>query len=479
MSARKSLFFSFVDRYASLVITIVSSMVVARLLTPAEIGVFSVVMVLLGFASTFREMGAGQYMVQEKELTIDRIRAVWTVQLGLGLAMAMLVLAASYPVAQFYNEPRILDVMLVLALNYAFNPFGSLTYAWLTREMRFESIALMRFSSAITGALLSCCLAWQGWGPISLALGSLATTVTNSLVALYFRPTFFPWKPGFSEVRRVVSYGSKVTLGSMVEDFANAPELLLGKFQGMSATGYYSRANGLVQMFHRLFVDAVGSFCLPWFARQAREHGSFVEPFVKATAYVTAFGWSFCLAVVCLAQPMVRLLYGPQWDTAVDLSRILAVSMFFAAPSALCAAALMSCGAAGAVARTTIYSAIQSIALAALGATVGLTATGIALVVAALLNSALWLHATSRHIGLDLRSLVPALKSSALVACCAAIGPALALWLYGPYPNQIVMPLGVGGVLGLLGFVGAVVYFQHPLAQEVQTLTAKFRPRRV
>ena len=66
MSTRNSLFFSFLDRYASLVITVVSSMVIARLLTPAEIGVFSVTVVLLSFVTSIRDMGAGQYLVQEK-----------------------------------------------------------------------------------------------------------------------------------------------------------------------------------------------------------------------------------------------------------------------------------------------------------------------------------------------------------------------------------------------------------------------------
>lgn len=76
MSTRKSLFFSFLDRYASLAITVISSMVIARLLTPAEIGVFSVTLVLLSFVTTLRDMGAGQYLVQEINLTTERIRAV-------------------------------------------------------------------------------------------------------------------------------------------------------------------------------------------------------------------------------------------------------------------------------------------------------------------------------------------------------------------------------------------------------------------
>lgn len=474
MSTRNSLFFSFLDRYASLVITIASSMVIARLLTPAEIGVFSVTMVLLSFVSTLRDMGAGQYLVQEKDLTTERIRAVWAVQLGIGLGIAGLVLLASYPVSLFYDEPRMRNVMLVVAFNYAINPFGSLTYAWLIREMRFEYIALMRFSSVLAGALVTTWLAWKDFGPISLAWGSLATTVLNALVAVYFRPKFFPWLPGTREIRRVLSFGFRLTASSLFSDMANsAPELLLGKLQSLAAAGFYSRAFGLVQMFYRLFVDAVSAVCLPWFASQTREHGGFVEPFLKSTAYVTALGWSFCLAVICLAQPIVRLLYGSQWDQSVDLARLLAVAMALNVPVALCSTALMASGAASAIARATVVASLSAIAFAAVGATQGLLGLGVAVIVSSAVSSVIWLRATARHIGLPMQGMLRALRQSGLVALSAAIWPALALWLYGPYPANVVMPLVLGGVGGLTGFVAGVMLFNHPLKRELAPLWSK------
>lgn len=474
MSTRKSLFFSFLDRYASLAVSVASSMVIARLLTPTEIGVFSVTMVLLMFVATVRDMGAGQYLVQERELTTERIRAVWAVQLGLGLGLAGVVLLASYPVAVFYNEPRMRNIMLVVALNYAINPFGSLTYAWLMREMRFESIALMRFSAALSGALVSTWLAWKNYGPISLAFGSLASTVANALMAVYFRPKSFPWLPGVSEIKRVLVFGSQLTASSIVTVISgSAPELFLGKLQSLTAAGLYSRSSGLVQMFNRLFVDAVGAVCLPWFARQSREQGSFVDPFLKATAYVTALGWSFCLAVVFLAHPIVRVLYGNQWDQSVDLARLLAAAMAFSVPAALCETALLSSGAVTTIARVAVFSAIQSVAFVALGASQGLVALGIAMIAAAAVSAAIWLRATGRHIGLPLRGLLPTLRKSAVVALMAAIGPAVALVLYGPYPEVLLWPLLIGGLGGLAGFVFAVMLFKHPLRDEILSIWTK------
>lgn len=453
-------------------------MVIARLLTPAEIGVYSVTMVLLMFVSTFRDMGAGQYLVQEKELTTERIRAVWAVQLGLGLVLACLVLLASYPVSVFYKEPRMFDILLVVALNYAVNPFGSLTYAWLMREMRFESVALMRFSAGLVGALVSAWLAWKDYGPISLAIGSLASTVVNALMAIYFRPKSFPWRPGTAEIRRVLTFGSKLTASSIVSTISSsAPELLLGKLQNLEAVGFYSRAMGLVQMFYRLFVDAVSSVCLPWFAKQSRERGSFDEPFLKATAYVTALGWSFCLAIICLAHPVIRVLYGDQWDQSVDLARILAVAIAFSVPAALCQTALLSAGAVTTIARVTVQSAIQRVLLVAMGASQGLTGIGIALILSSTIAAVMWLHATSKKIDFSLPDILATLRPSATVALLAGVGPALAFWLYGPYPESFAEPLLLGGVGGLVGFVAGAIAFQHPLAEEITRLYSMLKRR--
>ena len=93
----------------------------------------------------------------------------------------------------------------------------------------------------------------------------------------------------------------------------------------------------------------------------------------------------------------------------------------------------------------------------------------------AAVSAAIWLRATSRHIDLPLLGLMRTLRQSALVALLAAVGPALALWLYGPYPEVFAMPLVLGGVGGLAGFVVGVMIFQHPLQDEIVAIWSKIR----
>lgn len=480
MSSRKALAYSFLDRYAGLVLSIISSMIVARLLTPAEIGVFSVAMVLLSFISAMRDFGAGQYLVQEPELTTERIRATWTVQLGLGLGFALIVLAAAVPVAHFYGEPRMRDIMFLLSLNFAISPFGSLTYAWLMREMRFDSLAMMRFAGSLTGASVSVGMAWRGFGPISLAAGSLAATVANALLATFLRPSSFPWIPGLVGIRRVVSFGGRVSLTNVINTVGfSVPELVLGKMQGMASVGLYSRANGLAGMFQRLILDATQAVAMPLLSKASREGGSLAPIFMKATSYVTAIGWSFFGVMIVLAHPMVRVLYGDQWDASVPLVRMIAAAMAIGLPAAFCPTVLMASGKMSLLVRITLLAVLQYAVLLATGAALGLVPLGWAIMLAAIISVGIWLSMSPviRQVSkLDFAKML--LQSGCIAASVAAVSTAAFVWsAEGVTANVVRLVIGV--TAAALAFLAAVFVFKHPLREEFAQLHSVLGKRRV
>jgi O-antigen/teichoic acid export membrane protein len=471
MSTRKSLALSFLDRYVALLVSVASSMVLARLLTPADIGAFSIVMALLAFAATFRDFGAGSYLVQEIDLTQNRIRAVWTIQIGLGVALSVVVASASAPVAAFYDDARMRPIMLVLAANYLVNPFGSVTYAWLVREMRFDAIACMRFGSALTNALVSVGLAYQGHGPISLAWGSLAGTTVNALVATWFRPRGYPWMPGLHDLARVFSFGGRLTASSLMDTLvAGAPEFILGKVQGIAAAGYYSRANGLVAMFSRLVTDAINPVAVSLFSRESRLGQDVGASFTRACAYVTALSWSFCAALICLAHPAIRLLYGPQWDHSVGLTRWLALAMALAAPIPLCTAVLVGAGEARKVLQAAFISAIGVGIAVVVGARLELSSFGMCMAAASLLTLTAWMRITRSVVRFRWRETVALCLRSAAVATASAAAPAATLVWFGPAPTHAGTPLLLGVFGGLAGFLLAVLLLPHPLADEMRRL---------
>ena len=468
MSTRRALTFSFLDRYSGLVLNIIASMILARLLTPADIGVFSVTMVLLSFMLTFRDMGAGQYLVQEKELTTDRIRATWTMQLGLGLLLAIIILLASTPVAVFYKEPRMKEIMWVLALNFAVNPFGSLTNAWLSREMRFDSIAIIRIASTVAGTLVSVGFAWAGYGPISLAFGSLANTMIVAGLSIFFRPSSFPWLPGFKEIRRVLSFGWMLTATSLLSSaYSGAPEIFLGRLQGMAGTGLFSRGQGLVSMFERLVMDAVRVVAQPYFSKQSRHGLELSRSFVQATALVSVLGWSFLGCVAILAFPIMRVLYGPQWDGAVNLTRELCLALSVLIPAQMCGPTLIASGAMRTVLSLTLLNTAIQVICTAVGATIGLDAMGWALTLSALLIVITNFPIVQPLISFTWKDFLSDLGKSGLVACGSMAMPlAVSLW-YGFRAESILLPLSLALPGAAVGFLAVARALRHPIWQEI------------
>lgn len=479
MSIRKSLAFSLLDRYASLVVAVVSSMVLARLLTPSQIGVFAVTMALLALVSTMRDFGAGQYLLQEKDLTRDRIRAVWTVQLSVGISFAVLVLLAAEFVADFYREPEIEAIMYVLGLNYLLSPFGSITYAWLMREMRYEAIAIARFSGSLAGAVTSVVLAYRDHGPISLAYGSVVTTLINAAVASMFRPAGYPWLPGVRELLRVLSFGVKFTSSTVAAAItANAPEYFLGKLQSASAVGYFSRANGLVQMFNRLVTDAVWSVAYAWFSKATREGASLKEPLLSAIGYVVPLAASFAIVLALLAHPIVRLLYGGQWDDSVDVTRLLALGMFLFSPVNLCSAALMSTGRVDLVLKLTLAHLGATLTAVGFGAPWGLLSVAALLAPVSGVVALCWIAAAQRVVGFAWRELGRVLARGVFVGACSGVVPLLAVLIWGLRPESAWPSLLVGGSGALVGFLVAVNASRHPIKAELERAVARLRARR-
>lgn len=470
-SVRQVLAFSFLDRYAGLLIHTAASMVLARLLTPAEIGVYSVAMVLMALVSNFRDMGAGQFLVRHKALTTEAMRATFTVQLMLGLLIALLLAAAAVPVARFYQEPRLRDIVLVLALNVLVTPWLAYPSAWLVREMRFDQLALIRFGGGLGHAGTAIGLVLLGQGPVSLAWANLATTVVGVVCLQALARPRLPRLPTRHGLRAVLSFGGQLSLVSVMESLrAGVLDLVAGRVSGMAVTGHLSRSQGLVAMFEQLVLSAVNQVALPYFAREQREGRSLGAPLVTMLALITGLGWSFFGGLALLAHPIVRLLYGPQWDTAVELARWLSAAAALALPGLVCQSPLVAMGAMGPVVRANAVAlgltAVAAVALWWLDILVVARLT----VLAAALSTAYWLALTLPRVQADLRTVLTELLRSAGVALAALAGPVGCVAYFGWHPQQPWLVLLLAAPLGLAGLLGAAWALRHCLWQELRRL---------
>lgn len=480
VSVRKSLLITFSQSYFLLLLQFSASLVIARLLTPAEIGLFSVSVVLIGIGNTLRDFGVVDYIVQEKELTEARLRAAILMTTLTAWLVALAVYLMAPWAAVYYRQEGVEDVLHILSLTFVILPFSSVSMAFMRRQMQFATIAKIRVASGITQASVSVLLAYLGYSFYSMAWGALAGAVMNLFLVQFSRPKEVPWLPHPAELKRVFSFGSFSSMDVLVRDFdKGAPEMILGRLSGMESVAFFGRAAGLVDMFNRFMVEAVAQVALPHFSANVRAGKDIGPSYLHAIAYLTGVAWPFFAMLGLSAWVLVPVLYGPQWGASVPILEILCIGELLLAPFYLQNRLFVATGLVRMELLRSALAVSAKVAPLILLAPYGLEAVAIGYLGSYLLavTVALWL--LRRHFGIGLGTVATAVRQSFFVLLFSGgITGLVAYWCntqaFGNLPTLFLLSLVM-----LFAWLGSVYTIRHPIRSEIERIAKRFVSHRI
>jgi len=304
-----------------------STVVLARLLTPADFGLIAMVTAVTGFAMVFRSLGLSTATVQKAEINHDQISTLFWINVGLGVLVAVIVVALAPAVAWFYDDPRLTPVTMALGVTFLFGGLTVQHQAMLLRHMRFFAMGMVEIVSMVVGvvaAIIAGVFGASYWSLVIMYVTMAATAAVGVWTAL-------PWLPGRprrrSGVREMLGFGGNITGFNIVNYFArNADNILIGKFVGAAALGFYSKAYGLLMLPIRQIRGPINMVAIPVMSRLQQVPERFCDYYGKLV-FVTAFiGMPLiCLLAVC-ANEVIFLVLGPQWSPAAPIFQVLAVS---------------------------------------------------------------------------------------------------------------------------------------------------------
>ncbi|EQD73564.1 polysaccharide biosynthesis protein, partial [mine drainage metagenome] len=342
---RKSILFSLGQNYASFVLQFAVSIILARLLNPSEIGLYSIAAVLIGFASSMRDFGISSYIIQERDLTPDKIRAAFTLTLFTAWTLALVILLGSKYAAEFYHQPGVRSVMQILALNFVLIPFGTVPMAYMYKKMEFQYVALIKFFTNLTGAIATVTLAYMGYSYLSMAWGSVASILcTFSLVQLW-RSKDIPFFPGLKGIGKVLSFGSLSSGTTLLIDLCQAePDLIIGRLSNMASVGYFGRAMGLITIFDMLVMRAIWDVAFPHFSEQSKNNQSMGKVFEDTLSLLSIVTWPFFINLALMAHPIIVSIYGKQWTASVLPLQLLCLFALTKSPFLLMGSIMLAIG---------------------------------------------------------------------------------------------------------------------------------------
>lgn len=475
---RRSIAIALADTYAVMAIQFAASVVIARLLTPDEIGVFSVAVLAVSIAQTFREFGIVSYLIKEEALTDDKIRAASALSFLVSWLLGGVVFASSFWVAAFYRDPRLLHLLWVLAANFVLVPFGSIVHALLRREMRMGSLLVVRVAATAVSALVAVGLAWWGMGAMSLALSLTANLVVSIIGVQFFRPAGMPRRPAFRGVRSILGFSRQTLTSNLAVEVARAaPDIVLGRVQNMTAVGLFGRAMGLVDLFGQVIANSLWSVSLPYFSRIKREGGSIGAALARTQAYITGVAWPFYAVLGICAQPVILTVYGAQWKESVGVAQLLCVFGAVTVTTAFASTAMVAADRVGAATGMMVKACAVRIAVVLAFAPFGIMALGGAMIGAAILEFALGVATTRRALGVNWSSMAPGYARSGIVAVLCALLPS-ALLAAGAMDTLSLGPLLAVAAASVATWLAGLFAARHPLRDEVRTAWHDFATRR-
>lgn len=322
---RKAILFSVLNQHSLQAINIISIAILARLLAPEEIGVFSVATSIAFVATEIRSFGVGEYLIREKEINENKIRTVLGVMVIMSWGLAALLIGSAPWIGTFYKNADLTNLLWIISIPFFLAPHTAVPYALLARDMKFDALLKVNLLGSLVRNGCSITLAVYGFSYYSLAYGSLAGVLAEFAALTYFRPHNMPWSPAFQNLKQIFQSGAQISISKfLISTSQNASDLVLGRLTTMKDVGIFSRGLGLILFLQNILISAVNPVALPHLSQVKRTGGSVAEAYVKAVALVGAFTLPLFAVVNIAAYPLIHTLFGDQWDMSVGIASILA-----------------------------------------------------------------------------------------------------------------------------------------------------------
>lgn len=477
MSLRRSFAISFSARYIELLMALISSMILARLLSPEEFGIYSIAASVVVMGYLLRNFGVGQFIVQIEQLSDGILRSAFTLTLIISWGIGALVLLCAPWLGQFYSNSGITTCLLLLSINFFLLPFGSISNAVMRRNLAFDKLSIINISAAFTTLVVGTTAAYWGASYLSIVWASIAGSLVSVLMTLIFRPEGLPWLPGVSHLNEAWRFGLKVGFMDLSNKGSDSiSELTIGRAQGLNELGVYSRAYGTYRLFEYAFVQAIRPLVLPYLSRAKQEKANLGENYLSIVNLTSIFLMPFFVFFGLNATDIIYVLYGGQWTKAGSILQIMCIAGLFVAPTLFFEQLLIAHGRPGQGLRYVVLSQVLRI-VALIGLVeISLEVAALALLVWTLTAVIQVSFMARRYFGLRIIAFLGALRP----ACLTAIFLALGFWGTASATTTWDVPiqrLSVQSLVALLVWTISVFLLHHPISLEITVIYQKLARR--
>jgi len=480
MSVRKSVFWAFIGQFVSFATTLGSSIIVAHLLTPREMGIFAVAFAALGVLQMVAAFDMATYIVREKELAPHTLDGAFTVNAVLCVGLAMTTYILSFAGAAFLHEPAVAYALQLLALGPLISIFEFRPSAMLQRSMQFKRISAITTGKTATGAIVTVLTAWTGHSYMSLAYGNLAYAAFGVIAYNLLGWQHVGIRLSRADWRVMSSFGIRMmSISGLANLVVRLSDIVLGRMLGLAALGLYSRATSISNLIFQNFYGTATRVAFIQLARDYRERGVLRDTFLRSIQMITAVMWPLLIGLAILAKPVILVMFGAQWLPAAIPMALLLVAQFIVLAFGMNWELFVLRDETARQTRFEAIRAVVSLIFFVVGCSISIAAAATSRIADALVGLALYLPHMNRMAGTGTADLVRVYGQSALLTVAAVLPSAMLMIAHGWDAETPLTMIAGHVVLGLLLWLVTLSLLRHPLFGELIGLGQRMLGRKV
>lgn len=301
--------------------------ILARLLSPEDFGLFGMVAAISGFFYLFKDLGLTDATVQSDTLDHSQVSTLFWINMLFSVGIMLILWALSPAIAWFYKEPRILLISIVSAFSFILAGMSTQHMALLKRGMFFYRIAFLEIIGTIASTALAIFMALKGAGYWALVFKPIIQSTIISAGAWIA----CGWRPGKPQkntgVKPMIKFGANTMGFYLVNYFSrNLDKTLIGWKNGAASLGFYTRA-------YFLFVAPINQFSIPLqsvavttLTKLKKEPEKYRHYYLNALSLISFVGMPISTLMAAVSDALVELLLGSKWMKTAEIFSILGLS---------------------------------------------------------------------------------------------------------------------------------------------------------
>lgn len=315
------------QRFGTMGISLISNLVLARLLTPEDYGCIGLLAIFIVVSGVFINGGFAGALVQKKEPTNEDYSTVFYWNTFISISAYIILYLASPYIASFYNIPLLESVLQLQGIILIINAFGSVQQNKFRKELKFKTLSVIQIISSSISVIVAITMAYYGWGVWSL----VAQQLLNSFIAVLLLWFTSNWRPtlcfSLKSFKELFAYGSFLLLSDLLNEIcSNIQGLIIGRKYSVSDMGFYSQAKKMEEIPTTTISYVVSTVTFPVFSKLQNNKEQLHTAVRKCLRLMNFMNFPLMILLIVVAEPLFIILFSDKWIGSVPYFRILCIA---------------------------------------------------------------------------------------------------------------------------------------------------------